>query len=38
MANLSQQKRFRILKFLQTIREEYKYNDDALITIEQKNE
>ncbi|MDE7311698.1 MAG: hypothetical protein K2N87_08825 [Eubacterium sp.] len=35
MTNISQQKRLEILKFLQTIREEHKYNDDALITIEQ---
>ena len=33
MANLSQQKRQRLLEFLQTIREEHKYDDDVLIAI-----
>lgn len=33
MANLSQQKRQRMLKFLQTIREEHKNDDDVLIAL-----
>ena len=33
MANLSQQKRQRMLEFLQTIREEHKDDDDVLIAI-----
>lgn len=33
MANLSQQKRQRMLKFLQTIREEHKDDDDVLIAL-----
>lgn len=33
MANLSQQKRQRMLEFLQTIREEHKNDDDVLIAI-----
>ena len=33
MANLSQQKRFRMLKFLQTIRKAHKDDDDLLIAL-----
>lgn len=33
MANLSQQKRQRMLEFLQTIREEHKDDDDVLIAL-----
>lgn len=33
MANLSQQKRQRMLKFLQTIREEHKDDDDVMIAL-----
>ena len=33
MANLSQQKRQRMLEFLQTIREEHKDDDDVLAEI-----
>lgn len=33
MANLSQQKRQRMLEFLQTIREEHKDDDDMLIAL-----
>lgn len=33
MANLSQQKRQRMLEFLQTIREEHKDDDNVLIAI-----
>lgn len=35
MANLSQQKRQRMLKFLQTIREEHKDDDDMLIALDE---
>ncbi len=35
MANLSQQKRLRMLEFLQTIREEHKDDDDVLIALSE---
>lgn len=35
MANLSQQKRLRMLEFLQTIREEHKNDDDVLAALSE---